>query len=51
MVIKKGRGNRPDEALATLYYKEGATFYLKIYLWEDNIRKLQKKIFFIFNNL
>jgi len=24
----KGRGIRPVEALATLYFKEGATFYL-----------------------
>lgn len=26
-VITKGRGIRPGEALATLYLKEGATFY------------------------
>lgn len=31
-VIKKGGGNRPSEALATLYHKEGATFYH----WRDN---------------
>ena len=43
MVIKKGRGNRPDEALATLYFfKEGATFYLH-FLRADNIRKLHEK--------
>lgn len=26
-VIKKARGNRPDESLATLWKEEGATFY------------------------
>jgi hypothetical protein len=27
LVITKAGGIRPDESLATLYYKEGATFY------------------------
>lgn len=30
IVITKAGGNRPDESLATLYYKEGATFYLDL---------------------
>ena len=32
-VIKKGRGIRPIEALATLPREEGATFYLYPTLW------------------
>jgi len=36
IVIKKGRGNRPNEALATLYYKEGAKFYP---FWIDNLNE------------
>jgi len=31
-VITKGRGNRPIEALATLYKKEGAKFYFLLNL-------------------
>jgi len=32
-VIKKGGGSRPHETLATLCFKEGATFYLA--LWQE----------------
>jgi len=48
IVIKKGRGNRPVEALATLYlFKEGAKFYP---LWIDNQTKLPQVIFCISRN-
>jgi len=48
IVIKKGRGIRPIEALATLYFiKEGAKFYP---LWIDNQLKLLQVIFCISHN-
>jgi hypothetical protein len=39
IVIKKGRGNRPNEALATLlpFIKEGAKFYP---IWIDNLHRI-----------
>ncbi len=38
IVITKARGIRPDESLATLYLKEGATFY-QVQTWTDNHEK------------
>jgi len=35
IVITKARGIRPVESLATLYHKEGATFY-QAQVWTDN---------------
>ena len=35
IVITKARGIRPVESLATLYHKEGATFY-QAKTWTDN---------------
>ncbi|EAR00832.1 hypothetical protein FB2170_17146 [Maribacter sp. HTCC2170] len=37
-VIKKGGGTRPNETLATLYFKVGATFYYA-YGVKDNREK------------
>jgi len=34
-VITKGRGNRPVEALATLYKKEGAKFYFFLNVFQE----------------
>jgi len=44
----KGRGNRPIEALATLYFKEGAKFYLILMLsefWTDK-QHISKSFYF-----
>ena len=54
IVIKKGRGIRPDEALATLYFIKKVLHSTTIKLWADNQRNLPKYTFLsnnVFNSL